>query len=60
MMMKKYIKDKNYKKTTDFKKLAFDINSQDIRLLTGMPVISRKNNKKLNIFNNKTFTIKEI
>ena len=60
IMMMKYIKQKNYKKTTDFKKLSFDKNSQDMRLLPGMPVIARKNNKKLNIFNNETFTIKEI
>ena len=59
-MMMKYIKQKNYKKTTDFKKLSFDKNSQDMRLLPGMPYIARKNNKKLNIFNNETFTIKEI
>ena len=60
IMMMKYIKQKNYKKTTDFKKLSFDKNSQDMRLLPGMPVIARNNNKKLNIFNNETFTIKEI
>ena len=44
MMMMKYIKQKNYKKTTDFKKLSFDKNSQDMRLLPGMPIIARKNN----------------
>ena len=60
MMMSKYIKQKNYKKTTDFKKLPYDKNSQDIRLLPGMPIIARKNNTNLNIFNNETFTVKEI
>ena len=60
IMMLKYIKQKNYKPTTNFKKLPHDKNSQDIRLLPGMPIISRKNSKKYNIFNNETFTIKEI
>ncbi len=55
MMMLKFIKQKNYKKTTHFKKLPYDKNSQLIRLLPGMPIIARKNNKTLNIFNNEFF-----
>ena len=60
MMMLKYIKQKNHMPTTNFSKLSHDKNSQDMRLLPGMPIIARKNSKKLNIFNNETFTIKEI
>ena len=60
MMMKKYIKQKNNKPTTNFAKLPYDKNSQDMRLLPGMPIIARKNNKALSIYNNETFTIKEI
>ena len=47
IMMLKYIKQKNYKKTTDFKKLPHDKNSQDIRFLRGMPIISRKKVKNI-------------
>ena len=60
LMMNKYIKQKKYKPTTDFSKLPYDKNSQNMRLLSGMPIIARKNNKALNIFNNETFTIKQI
>ena len=59
MMMDNYVRQKKTK-PVEFKKLSFDDNSQDVRLLAGMPVIARKNNKKLNIFNNETFTISEI
>ena len=44
MMMKQYIKQKNNKPTTNFAKLPYDKNSQDMRLLPGMPIIARKNN----------------
>jgi len=35
-------------------------NSQDMRLLPGMPVIARVNNKSFDICNNQLFTIKKI
>ena len=44
----------------ELKKLSYDKNSQDVKLYSGMPIIARKNCKPLNIFNNETFTIKEI
>ena len=40
--------------------LDYDPNSQDVRLCAGMPIISRRNNRDLGIYNNETFTIKEI
>jgi hypothetical protein len=43
-----------------FKKLSYDSNSQDVKVYTGMPIISRVNNRKLEIYNNETFTIKKI
>jgi len=59
IMMDQTIKIKKVK-GLEFKKLSYDPNSQDIKICTGMPVIARKNSKELNIFNNETFTIKEI
>ena len=59
LMMDKMIKQKKVK-PLELKGLDYDPNSQDVRLCSGMPLISRKNNKELNIFNNETFTIKEI
>ena len=38
----------------------YDDNSQDVQLLVGMPIISRVNNKKLNIVNNDMYNIAEI
>ena len=61
MMMGQAIKDnKNRKTPLTFKKLDYDPNSQDVELLSGTPIIARKNSKELNIANNETFTIKEI
>jgi len=40
--------------------LKYDKNSQDMRLLPGMPVIARVNNKSFDICNNQLFTIKKI
>ena len=57
--MEKTIKRKKCK-ALELKGLSYDPNSQDVKLCAGMPVIARKNNKDLNIFNNETFTIKEI
>ena len=59
IMMDQTIKIKKVK-GLELKKLSYDPNSQDIKICTGMPVIARKNSKELNIFNNETFTIKEI
>jgi hypothetical protein len=61
IMMDKAVKKNNFRKEVfQFKKLSYDDNSQDVRLLSGMPIIARKNCKELNIANNETFTIKEI
>ena len=57
--MEKMIKRKKVK-PLELKKLAYDPNSQDVMLCAGMPIISRKNNKELNIYNNETYTIKAI
>jgi ATP-dependent exoDNAse (exonuclease V) alpha subunit len=59
LMMDQTIKNKKVK-ALELKALDYDPNSQDVRLCTGMPVIARKNSKQLQIFNNETFTIKEI
>ena len=54
-------KIKKYKeKALRWEKNKFDPHSQDVKLLPGMPIICKKNCKKLEIFNNETFTIKEI
>ena len=47
-------------KPLELKALDYDPNSQDVRLCEGMPVIARRNNRDLNIYNNETFIIKEI
>jgi hypothetical protein len=59
LMMEQYIKKKKVK-PLELKKLPYDPNSQNVQLCNGMPVISRKNNKDLNIYNNETYTIKSI
>ena len=38
----------------------YDKNSQEVSLLPGMPVISRRNNKSLDVVNNEHFVIKQI
>ena len=58
-MMRKVVAQKK-KKPLELKALDYDGNSQDVKLLSGMPVISRINNIKYEIVNNQTFTIKEI
>lgn len=57
--MNRYIKLK-HKKPIEFKKLEYDSNSQDVKILSGMPIIARKNNEELEIANNETFIIKQI
>ena len=48
------------KKYLDLKRLPYDDNSQDVKLVQGMPIISRINNKELEIVNNQTFIITKI
>ena len=63
--MSKFIEDNERKtktKLTPLKlnKLSYDPNSQDVTLIKGMPIISRKNTKELGISNNDSFIIKKI
>ena len=46
--------------TLTLEKLHYDKNSQRVELLSGMPVISRINHRKMDLSNNQTFTIKKI
>ena len=59
MEMDRMIKLKKVK-AFELEGLNYDPNSQNVRLCAGMPIIARRNNKELNIFNNETFTIKAI
>ena len=59
IMMDKFVKQKK-KAPLQLKALTFDGNFQDVKLLSGMPIISRVNNKELDIVNNQTFVIKQI
>jgi ATP-dependent exoDNAse (exonuclease V) alpha subunit len=59
IMMDQTIRNKKIK-ALELPALNYDPNSQDVRLCTGMPVIARKNSKQLHIYNNETYTIKEI
>ena len=54
-----YVKRKK-QKPLELPELKYDQNSQDVRLLTGMPIIARISNKKHDICNNELFTIKSI
>jgi energy-coupling factor transporter ATP-binding protein EcfA2 len=65
IMMDKVVKSSNDKpynisKLRNAKGEIYDENSQDVQLLIGMPIISRVNNKKLNIVNNDMFDIMDI
>ena len=60
LMMQKEVTRKKGKKALPLKKLYYDKNSQDVRLLSGTPIISRINKKELDLYNNETFIIKEI
>ena len=59
IMTQKYkkAKTKNYIKLS---KLEHDDNSQDLILLNNTPIISKINNRKLNIINNERFIIKKV
>jgi hypothetical protein len=58
-MMKKVVAQKK-KKPLELDALDYDGNSQDVKLVAGMPVIARVNNIKFGIVNNQTFVTKEI
>ena len=58
-MMCKVVKERK-KAPLELPKLHYDTNSQNVRLLTKMPIIARINAKYYDIFNNETFTIKKI
>ena len=58
-MMDKFVKEKK-KKYLELKKLSYDDNSQDVKLVQGMPIISRVNCKDYEIVNNQTFVITKI
>ena len=51
--MQEYLKRGGTK--LNIEKLKYDKNSQDFTLMKGMPIISRRNRKDLNIFNNERF-----
>ena len=59
-MMDKMVLHKKSKKSLNLDKLDHDVNSQDVRLLSGTPIIARVNNEKLDVYNNECYTIKEI
>jgi hypothetical protein len=59
-LMKKVAQQKSGKKPLKLAKLEFDSNSQSVQLLGGTPIIAHTNNDELEIFNNETYTIKEI
>jgi len=40
--------------------LTYDNNSQDVVLVSGAPLIARKNDREYDIFNNETFTLQQI
>ena len=59
-MMNNFIKKKRGQKPLELEKLPYDDNSQDVRLLSGMPIIARTNDKSYDICKNDQFTIKQI
>ena len=59
IMMKKVVSKKK-EKALKLKALTYDDNSQDVKLIKGMPIIARVNKLNLDIANNEEFTIKEI
>jgi len=54
-----YVKRKK-QKPLELPKLNYDKNSQEVKLLTGTPIIAGINNKMNDIYNNELFTIKSI
>ena len=61
IMMDSAIVKNNYrKKPLKLEKISIDKDSQDVRLLSGTPIISRVNKEDMDIYNNEIFIIKEI
>ena len=56
-MMDIYVKIKK-QKPLELPKLNYDQNSQDVRLLTGMPIIAYINNTNNDVYKHEVFTIK--
>ena len=56
-MMDIFVKRKK-QKALELPKLEYDKNSQDVRLLPGMPIIARINSTINEILNNELFAIK--
>lgn len=42
------------------KKLSYDDNSQDMKIVKGVPLIARVNNKQIDIVNNETFEVENV
>ena len=57
--MDKFVKRRK-QKPLELPRLKHDKNSQDMRLLPGMPVIARVNKKRFDIYNNELYTIRKI
>jgi ATP-dependent exoDNAse (exonuclease V) alpha subunit len=55
----KYIKE-NPGEFINIEKLSYDENSQDYKLMVGMPLIARINKKSINIVNNEVFEVSKI
>ena len=58
-VMEKVIKQKK-KKYLELKSLPYDGNSQNVKLISGTPVIARMNNKQYDICNNQNFIITKV
>lgn len=56
----KYISLKRKQKYLTIKKLAYDPNSQEMRVFKSLPIIARVNNKAYDIANSETFVVKEV
>ena len=60
LCMERFIKEKKPSKVLEFNKLTYSKYSQDMKICVGMPIQSRVNNKKLNIFNNEMYRVTKI
>ena len=60
IMLKEFYRLNKTGRKLKVEKLNFDENSQEYLLMRGMPLIARRNNKKLNIYNNEMFTCHSI
>jgi ATP-dependent exoDNAse (exonuclease V) alpha subunit len=58
--MNKMVKEKHKQLPFELPKLPWDGNSQNVKLLSGMPIIARVDRDSLNICNNDMFVIEEI